>query len=377
MFTDRDAGTRFRGIVRDVEMGAVNSLAFVLPHEWVWPIPLYELALMTAARARSMDRKPKITFITSEGRPLKAFGQAAGDAVVRLLEKAGITLHTGVVARVPAPGVLRFDGMRVEAERIVTLPNITGPAIRGIPAGARWFVPIDEWCVVSCTDGRVFAAGTPRISRSNRAELVPSKLTLPPWHRAHRWARRPTSRCASSDSGNVADRRASAIRGRARDRRSRVAVRDLRAAAMAARGQDRRRRARTVPSQTRARHNSAPVNADAPSAASPAASAWTRLLQRTGAHPAPRRRSSRQAGGAAVEPRPSPHVSFRHHEASLLAHAFNGSRSSGAPVSSKRHRRRVGRSLLAPPISAPDGHPARTRCPRPVVHMQRACVHNR
>jgi sulfide:quinone oxidoreductase len=159
MFTDRDAGTTFRGIVRDVEMGAVNSVAFVLPHEWVWPIPLYELALMTAARARSMNRKPKITFITSEGRPLKAFGQAAGDAVVCLLEKAGITMHTGVVARVPAPGVLRFDGMEVEAERIVTLPKITGPAIRGIPAGARWFVPIDEWCVVSCTDGRVFAAG--------------------------------------------------------------------------------------------------------------------------------------------------------------------------------------------------------------------------
>ena len=34
---------------------------------------------------------------------------------------------------------------------------------------------------------------------------------------------------------------------------------------------------------------------------------------------------------------------------------LNGSRSSGARVSSERHRRRVGRSLLAQPISAPDG----------------------
>ena len=159
MFTDRDAGATFRGMVRDVEMGFVNSLAFVLPHEWVWPLPLYELALMTAARARSMNLKPQITFITSEGRPLKAFGQAGGDAVVSLLENAGITLYTGVVARVPAPGVLRLDGMQVEAEWIVTLPKIAGRAIRGIPAGARWFVPIDEWCVVRFTDGRVFAAG--------------------------------------------------------------------------------------------------------------------------------------------------------------------------------------------------------------------------
>ena len=159
VFTDRDAGATLRGIVRDVEMGFVNSLAFVLPHEWVWPLPLYELALMTATRARSMNLKPQITFVTSEGRPLKAFGQAGGDVVVRLLEKAGITLHTGVAAQVPAPGVLRLDGMQVEAERIVTLPKITGRSIRGIPAGERWFVPIDEWCAVCSTDGRVFAAG--------------------------------------------------------------------------------------------------------------------------------------------------------------------------------------------------------------------------
>ncbi len=41
----------------------------------------------------------------------------------------------------------------------MTLPRITGRAIKGIPAGSRWFVPIDERCVVPSTDGRVFAAG--------------------------------------------------------------------------------------------------------------------------------------------------------------------------------------------------------------------------
>ena len=159
VFTDRDAGATLRGLVRDVQMGLVNSLAFVLPHEWVWPLPLYELALMTAARVRSLNPKPQIMVITSEGRPLKAFGQAGGDAVVRLLAKAGITLHTGTVVRVSAPGVLTGGGIQIEAQRIVTLPKITGRAIRGIPAGTRWFVPIDDWCVVSSMDGRVFAAG--------------------------------------------------------------------------------------------------------------------------------------------------------------------------------------------------------------------------
>ena len=134
-------------------------MAFVLPHEWVWPLPLYELALMTAGRARDMNRNPKLTIFTSEGRPLKAFGRAAGDAVVDLLHEAGVSLHTGVIAQVPAPGTVEFGGGEMHADRIVTLPRITGRAVKGIPAGSRCVVPIDDRCVVPSTDGRVLAAG--------------------------------------------------------------------------------------------------------------------------------------------------------------------------------------------------------------------------
>ena len=117
------------------------------------------LALMTAHRARIVNRRPQITFVTSEGRPLKAFGRAAGDAVVKLLDEASIALHTGVVASIPAHGVVTFAGKEVRADRIVTLPKIAGPAVKGIAAGSRWFVPMNEWCVVQATEGRVFAAG--------------------------------------------------------------------------------------------------------------------------------------------------------------------------------------------------------------------------
>ena len=52
--------------------------------DWpAWPLPLYELALMTAERVHSIACKLEIAFITPEGRPLKAFGRAAGDAIVR------------------------------------------------------------------------------------------------------------------------------------------------------------------------------------------------------------------------------------------------------------------------------------------------------
>jgi sulfide:quinone oxidoreductase len=159
MFTDRTAGETFDRIIRDIEAGSVDAVAFVLPHEWVWPLPLYELALMTRHRARAVSRRLQIAFVTSEGRPLKAFGKAAGDAVLDLLQEADVRLHAGVRARVPAPGVVTFDGGELRVDRVVTLPKITGPAVKGVPAGSRWFVPINEWCVVPSTEGRVFAAG--------------------------------------------------------------------------------------------------------------------------------------------------------------------------------------------------------------------------
>ena len=159
MFSDRDAGHGVRAIVNEIEQGHVQSVAFVVPDWPSWPLPLYELALLTAERARSIARTLKIAFITPEGRPLKAFGRAAGDAIARLFEEAGINLQTGVVAQVPAPHLVSFGETRLEAQRIITLPKITGPALRGIPAGRNWSVPIDARCRVDDMDGRVFAAG--------------------------------------------------------------------------------------------------------------------------------------------------------------------------------------------------------------------------
>jgi len=159
VFTDRDGGETFRGILHELELGLVTSVAFVLSNWPVWPLPLYELALMTAARARTASEQARLSFITPEARPLKVFGQAAGDAITRLLSQAGIELHTGVLARVPAADLVTFGETRLQAQRIVTLPRVTGPAVPGIAAGPGWFVPIDEQCVVQDSGGCVFAAG--------------------------------------------------------------------------------------------------------------------------------------------------------------------------------------------------------------------------
>jgi sulfide:quinone oxidoreductase len=162
VFTGDSADQTFHRTVQQIEAGELASIAFVLSEGPSWPLPLYELALLTAQRARAKNRPLEISFITPEARPLHAFGGEAGDAVERLLQDAGITLYTGATVRVPGPGhvVLQPGGIELHPERTVTLPSISGPNIRGIPGDAvDRFLSVDEYCHVRDTDGRVFAAG--------------------------------------------------------------------------------------------------------------------------------------------------------------------------------------------------------------------------
>jgi sulfide:quinone oxidoreductase len=159
LFTDRDRAETFTSIVSDLESGRANSLAFVVPEGSVWPLPLYELALLTARHARRSAIPVQLTFVTAEPRPLKAFGEAAHDAIKRLFDKADIALRADVAAAVPGPGRLQLDDDERHADRIVTLPRVIGPAVPGLPAGAARFTPIDDYCCVPGTEGRVFAAG--------------------------------------------------------------------------------------------------------------------------------------------------------------------------------------------------------------------------
>jgi len=162
-FHDAEADAVYHGIVQDVEGGYTRRLAFVQPVGPVWPLPLYELALMTAERARSMDiRDLELSLVTPEPRPLAAFGNGVSDVVTSRLERAGIRVFTNSLAKVPAARrlLIQPQGVELEDQRIVAMPRIAGPAIRGLPGGgAHGFLPIDKHCGVLGTGGRVFAAG--------------------------------------------------------------------------------------------------------------------------------------------------------------------------------------------------------------------------
>jgi sulfide:quinone oxidoreductase len=160
-FRDAEADALLSGLVEDIEGGYTKRVAFVAPSGPVWALPLYELALMTAERAKGMGMTDvEVMVATPDEAPLAVFGSSVSEAVAGLLEAAGITLHTGAAAEVIGPKSLRLGSREVEADRIVALPSIAGPSIRGLPGtGGDGFIPVDAHCAVPGTGGRIFAAG--------------------------------------------------------------------------------------------------------------------------------------------------------------------------------------------------------------------------
>jgi len=101
---DRHLDDLLHGLIQDVEGGYVHSVAFVVPGRMAWPLPIYELALMTAERAYTSSAELAVTVVTPEDAPLAIFGEGASRGVARLLEEAGIAVITSASAEVPKGG---------------------------------------------------------------------------------------------------------------------------------------------------------------------------------------------------------------------------------------------------------------------------------
>lgn len=159
MIDDRNLGETLRGLVQDVEEGYTTQIAFVAPAQAFWPLPLYELALMTAARAYDMNATADISVISPESAPLALFGSGISDELSGLLRDAGITFRGSSYASL-AHGELTLapGGERLRPGRVVALPVLEGPQIPGLPADPHGFIAVDEHGAVVGTDG-VYAAG--------------------------------------------------------------------------------------------------------------------------------------------------------------------------------------------------------------------------
>jgi sulfide:quinone oxidoreductase len=148
------------GLIQDVEGGYVDSVAFLAPGRMAWPLPLYELALMTAGRAYDMNVELSTTLITPEDSPLAIFGSTASEAIAERLERARIETITSAYAEVPRTGevVINPGDRHLHVKRVIALPELHGPAVRGIPLGEHGFIRVDPHGRVRDVEG-VYAAG--------------------------------------------------------------------------------------------------------------------------------------------------------------------------------------------------------------------------
>jgi sulfide:quinone oxidoreductase len=157
---DRDLAQTMRGLIQDVEGGYVHKLAFVAPGRMAWPLPLYELALMTAGRAYDMGIELQTTIATPEDSPLAIFGSSASSTVAELLARANVETISSAYAEVPSSRevVINPGDQRLEVDRVIALPELYGPAVRGIPLGENGFIRVDPHCRVPDVE-RIYAAG--------------------------------------------------------------------------------------------------------------------------------------------------------------------------------------------------------------------------
>jgi sulfide:quinone oxidoreductase len=162
-------GLTFRGpadraalteVVDEAVGGRLNSLTFALPTLAAWPLPLYELALMTKVRLEDTGATTvRVDLVTPENKPLGLFGHEASESIRRLLETRGIGLRTDTTPVVFRNGALLVvPGRAIRTDRVVSLPLPEGRLIPGMPDAGRGFVRTDQHGRV---DGRedVYAAG--------------------------------------------------------------------------------------------------------------------------------------------------------------------------------------------------------------------------
>ena len=151
---------RLEHLLGEIEAGAVRTVAFVVPTGTAWTLPVYELALMTAAwSAKHAPAEVAVGIVTPEIQPLQLFGPEASASVRTLLDSHRIGVHYDAHAREVRDGMLLLasDG-ELEVDRVVAAPGLRGRRIDGIPQDADGFIDVDAHGRVPDVPG-VYAAG--------------------------------------------------------------------------------------------------------------------------------------------------------------------------------------------------------------------------
>jgi sulfide:quinone oxidoreductase len=150
----------FRTLLERYASGSEERLAFVTPPGVSWTLPLYELALLTASHLADMGViGAELTVVSPETDPLAVFGPTASRMLRNLLGDRGIALKAGVCAEKIQDGELHLHPQAtLEVDQVVTLAQLEGLALPGLPSDAAGFIAVDEHSRVTGLED-VYAAG--------------------------------------------------------------------------------------------------------------------------------------------------------------------------------------------------------------------------
>jgi sulfide:quinone oxidoreductase len=151
-FRGADDASAFAHVLDQIRERTVHRLAFAIPGGVAWTLPLYELALLTAAHTHDWDVDLALRIFTPEESPLGLFGAKASRAVAAQLEASGIEWVKGYPSAIEGPNLRVRPGGLWPMDRVVALPVPAGPHIQGLPCNRDGFLETDE-------HGRVWGAG--------------------------------------------------------------------------------------------------------------------------------------------------------------------------------------------------------------------------
>lgn len=159
-FHDQQQVHSVRRLVGELPSGELRRIVFAVPSGCSWPLPVYELALLTASHLGELGVAGDVLLVSPELTPLSVFGAEASSLVAQLLMERRVSfIGASDPQAVDRGGALVLaSGERLDADRVIAAPTLRGPNIVGLPADRWGFVTTDALGgVVGVPD--VYAAG--------------------------------------------------------------------------------------------------------------------------------------------------------------------------------------------------------------------------
>jgi sulfide:quinone oxidoreductase len=147
-------------VLRDLEASTLGKVIFTVPGGSCWPLPVYELALLTASQLQGTGGPgAELVIVTPEDAPLQLFGVRASEQMERFLTERDIKIVTGTHAvRFQSGRLFITPGDPIEADAVLSLPRLGGRVIEGLRHDAEGFISVDSHGQVIGLE-HVFAAG--------------------------------------------------------------------------------------------------------------------------------------------------------------------------------------------------------------------------